>query len=279
MEGVGYAPDLASYESVMNACLRSQSWARVSEILSRMRDVGVRPDAHFVEWVMKALASRGQWERSLEVLGSLREGGREGGGWGLLNNVVYNLAIKACDAGGEWKAAVKLVEEMRSKEGIRPDLYSFNTAIAACQKAGQVPQITRLLGRMEDLQVRPNTYTFIMATASCLQTAAFDKLFEVFAAMERSGLDPDDRFFRVLLQKFRGEDAWRESIHLLHVIRKAGRANQVGGQEGRREGRKEGGKEADCQMSALRRSIFFFPDTHLLFPPLFFPSLSPSLLL
>jgi hypothetical protein len=45
--------------------------------------------------------------------------------------------------------------------------------------------------------------------------------------MERAGIDPNDRFFRVLLQKFESENAWREAIHLLHVIRKAGRANQV----------------------------------------------------
>jgi hypothetical protein len=40
---------------------------------------------------------------------------------------------KACDAGGEWKTAVKLVEAMR-QGGMHPDLYSFNTAISACQK-------------------------------------------------------------------------------------------------------------------------------------------------
>jgi len=232
MEASGYPPTLASYEAVMNACLRAQDWPRVVEILEGMKQVGVSPDAHFIEWILKALANRGQWRQSLEVVESLKgdrkKGGKEGGKeGGLLNNVVYNLAIKACDAGGEWKAAVKLVEDMRVKEGIRPDLYSFNTAVSACQKAGQVVQITRLLGRMEILQIRPNTYTFIMATATCLQTAAFDKLFEVFAAMERCGLDPDERFFRVLLQKFEGEGRWKESIHLLHVIRRAGRASQV----------------------------------------------------
>lgn len=44
---------------------------------------------------------------------------------------------KACDAGGEWKTAVKLVEAMR-QGGMHPDLYSFNTAISACQKVSSL---------------------------------------------------------------------------------------------------------------------------------------------
>lgn len=140
---------------------------------------GVRPDAHFVEWIMKALAVEGQWAIAVAVLESLQRQQAEEGTVSL-SNVVYNLVIKACDAGGEWKTAVKLVEAMR-QGGMHPDLYSFNTAISACQKAGKVRQITRLLSRMEDgyPPVPPNAFTFITATTACLQAGAFDKLFEV----------------------------------------------------------------------------------------------------
>lgn len=52
---------------------------------------------------------------------------------------------------------------------------------------------------------------------------------QVLAATARSGsidIDRDlDRFFRVLLHKYRSEKLWREALNLLHVIRQKGRAS------------------------------------------------------
>lgn len=129
METVGFPPTLEAYGVVVAACVRSKAWGQVAPVLRTMEERGVRPDNRFVEVLMKSIANQGQWRTALqvmEVLGELQPG--------LLSssNVVYNLGIKACAEAREWKAASLLLQDMR-KRGRRPDLYSYNTAIEACQ--------------------------------------------------------------------------------------------------------------------------------------------------
>ena len=38
--------------------------------------------------------------------------------------VVFNTAIHACAAGGDWRLALELLEELKA-DGLRPDYYSY----------------------------------------------------------------------------------------------------------------------------------------------------------
>ncbi|CAN0537100.1 unnamed protein product, partial [Ectocarpus sp. 8 AP-2014] len=49
---------------------------------------------------------------------------------------------------GEWKKASQLIGEMRRK-GLKPDRYSYTSAIHACSKAGNPEEALRLLRAME----------------------------------------------------------------------------------------------------------------------------------
>jgi pentatricopeptide repeat protein len=48
------------------------------------------------------------------------------------------MCRQACEGGGEWEGAMELLDEMR-EAGLKPDLFSYNTAIEACQAVSQRP--------------------------------------------------------------------------------------------------------------------------------------------
>ncbi|CAN0439564.1 unnamed protein product, partial [Laminaria digitata] len=54
---------------------------------------------------------------------------------------------------GEWKKASRLIGEMQRK-GLKPDRYSYTSAIHACAKAGKPLEALRLLRAMEVNEVR-----------------------------------------------------------------------------------------------------------------------------
>ncbi|CAN0559636.1 unnamed protein product, partial [Ectocarpus sp. 12 AP-2014] len=63
--------------------------------------------------------------------------------------ITYNSAIAACASGyGGGGKASQLIGEMRRK-GLKPDRYSYTSAIHACSKAGKPEEALRLLRAME----------------------------------------------------------------------------------------------------------------------------------
>lgn len=48
----------------------------------------------------------------------------------------FNTAIAACARAGDWRKALDLLAGMKV-EGLTPDIFSYNAAIGACAKGGQ----------------------------------------------------------------------------------------------------------------------------------------------
>jgi pentatricopeptide repeat domain-containing protein 1 len=48
----------------------------------------------------------------------------------------YNALISACEKGGQWERAVEVFEEMKAA-GVKPDVITYSALITACEKGAQ----------------------------------------------------------------------------------------------------------------------------------------------
>eukprot|EP00966_Prymnesium_polylepis_P201568 4670544-Prymnesium_polylepis.1 len=60
------------------------------------------------------------------------------------NVITYNAAISACESGGQWERALRLLVDMRQAR-VKPDVITYNAAIAACGKGGEWEKALQLL--------------------------------------------------------------------------------------------------------------------------------------
>lgn len=86
---------------------------------------------------MKALANEGEHEVAMAVLSRIDIKGK-----GRQANVLYNMAVKACEKAGDWRAGLQLLRTMQESPELRPDLFTFNTVMATCEKAGQIQPVS-----------------------------------------------------------------------------------------------------------------------------------------
>jgi len=64
---------------------------------------------------------------------------------GLRPNIFsYSTAISACEKGGQWQQALTLFQDML-EGGIRHDIISYNATISACEKGGSMATSTDLV--------------------------------------------------------------------------------------------------------------------------------------
>ena len=82
------------------------------------------------------------------------------------NAVVYNSAISACRAGGQWRAAQDLIYRMIDG-GIEPTAYHFGCVIDACSRGGAYGKVMLFMRKMEERGLQPDVKTFTTALTAC----------------------------------------------------------------------------------------------------------------
>jgi pentatricopeptide repeat protein len=74
--------------------------------------------------------------------------------------------ISALGSGGQWERAVAVLKEMR-KQGLTPDVYSYCSAIMACEKCHRWREALSLLDDMKRDGVTPNDYAYSGVIRAC----------------------------------------------------------------------------------------------------------------
>eukprot|EP00953_Heterococcus_sp_UTEX-ZZ885_P015255 8598-Heterococcus_DN1.PRE.2 len=75
----------------------------------------------------------------------------------------YNSAIDACSKGGQHETAIQLLSEMKAV-GLQPDAISYTAAIDACKNTGNWQLVLDLLQQMKADGVVPSVITYTAAT-------------------------------------------------------------------------------------------------------------------
>ena len=95
------------------------------------------------------------------------------------DTILYNSAITACEKGGQWEHALRLLEEMGGR-GVERNTITYNAAISACAKGGQWEHALWLLEEMGTRGVERDTITYSAAISACEQGGQFMQAVLVF---------------------------------------------------------------------------------------------------
>jgi pentatricopeptide repeat domain-containing protein 1 len=143
----GVSLDARSYRNAIVACNQGQHRTR------RVVDPETSIEGGGFEW----------WECALSLIRRMKERG-------LRPDVQsYSACISACEAAGQWQAALSLLQSLLDEEEDNQgseqsplNLHCFNAAISACAKGGAWVEALELYERMKtrrDVRVRPTAVT------------------------------------------------------------------------------------------------------------------------
>lgn len=80
--------------------------------------------------------------------------------------------MNACAQGGQWEAALSLSEDMRRRSDLgegtpRPDVFTLNSVMHAMASAGECERLLSVLGGMQAGGVTPDVVSYNTAMAAC----------------------------------------------------------------------------------------------------------------
>ena len=104
----------------------------------------------------------------------------------------YNSAIAACSGAttrAEPERALSLLETMRER-GVEPNLISYGSAIAACDKAGLWERAVSLLDEMKARNVKSDAVCYNSAVSACVKGKQLDRALSLVNEMRALGFEP-----------------------------------------------------------------------------------------
>ena len=105
----------------------------------------------------------------------------------------YASAIRALDASGDWKGALKLYDRMENR-GVSADAHCYSAALGACRRGAQAQRALGVLAavRSEASDVAPNGVMYTLAMAACNAAGEWEEslaLLEERRATDGPGVD------------------------------------------------------------------------------------------
>jgi pentatricopeptide repeat protein len=186
-------------------------WERALELLNEMEVMGVKPSEVTFSVTITACGNGGQWQKALELLSIMRERKIP------VNLYVYNAAITALSKaakrksksndGGEsqmYTEVMNLLSQME-EDGIKPDGFSFSSAISCCGSEGRWEEALKLIKVMQlgGPRSQPNKVAYTAAITSCGRSGQADHAITLFRQMKEQGLQADRVAYNALFSALR----------------------------------------------------------------------------
>ena len=93
---------------------------------------------------------------------------------------------------GEWRAAVEMLRSAQERYGVEPNIYTYTSAISACEKGRQCDLALELLVEMKGRSIEPNVISYNAAISACGVGRRPERALELLAEMQESStIQPD----------------------------------------------------------------------------------------
>ncbi len=131
-------PNVVVMSAAMSACEKGGRWETALALLAEMPRLGIEPNNYTFSAAMRACERGGQWEKAAGLVHDMSA---------RAEAAQTDAAVVAVDAlvSPSFRAAKKAAARAAAAERARPDIKTVNTAIAACEAAGEIESAMQIL--------------------------------------------------------------------------------------------------------------------------------------
>lgn len=183
---------------------------------ARRKDIACQQKTYL--WRLKAAGREGGWRRVPRILLEMRIRGVP------RNIYIFNAAIAALARCRRPAEAEALLTAMLDKDSIAPDNVSYNSAINAHARCGNLDAAHRLLGLMRERGVtsavlRPDVITYNTVADAAAKRGDAAAAAKVLAIMAEDGVQPDAITYNACLAACRAKGDLQRALVLLELMR------------------------------------------------------------
>ncbi|CAE7884785.1 unnamed protein product, partial [Symbiodinium sp. KB8] len=213
--GMDLEADMISFNSSLGACGTAGRWREAAGLLVEAAAGAVKASAVTLNATIDACAE--QWDTALKLLEFMKTSMLEA------TSISFNSTINACEKGAsfrpaagdvpsrirddisgpsslsDWPRGTFLLDAMRQR-GLLPDIFGFNSAVSACEKAiagWEVP--LQLLQQMEELRVVKDVVSFSSTISAHEKVGLWEASLGLLWQLPKAEVSPNSFTFNAVM--------------------------------------------------------------------------------
>ena len=119
-------PSRYVYAAAMKACIKAENFSRALNIFEEMTERKIKIDSTVYNIALDAAARAGAHVKCLLMFSKMEE-------MGIRQDIIgFTAILSSCNLSGDWKEAIGILEIMKSKKWLQPNLKTYTIVISAC---------------------------------------------------------------------------------------------------------------------------------------------------
>lgn len=201
----GCAPNLVTYNIMIDAYARTGQWARAVEVLDSIARQGLIPEARTYNSIISACGKASQPAAAAQVYERMLVDGVEP------TSTTYTSVISAFGRVGKVDEAFRVYRDMAAR-GCEANVITYSSLISVCERAGRVELALKLFDEMRESGVRPNVVTYNAIVSACAHAGMWQRAAELVDSMGSFGCRPDGLTFATLATAYERGGQWKQAL-------------------------------------------------------------------
>ncbi|CAL5364700.1 unnamed protein product [Camellia sinensis] len=217
MKEKGCEPDLVSFNTLINARLKSESMVPnlVIELLNEVRKSGLRPDIITYNTLISACSRESNLQEAVKVYNDMEAYKCQPDLW------TYNAMISVCGRCGRSGRAERLFRELESK-GFFPDAVTYNSLLYAFAREGNIEKVQEICEDMVKMGFGKDEMTYNTIIHMHGKNGRHDLALQLYRDMQSSGRSPDVVTYTVLIDSLGKANMMEEAADVMTKMLNAG---------------------------------------------------------
>jgi pentatricopeptide repeat protein len=214
MRSKGIPCNTITYNTMLDACAKCCAMSRASELLEDMKESCVEPDIITYSTIVKGYCLEGDVDRAFCVLEDMKGDEKL-----APDEIMYNSILDGCAKQHRIEDALKVLEEMKST-GVVPSNYTLSILVKLLGHARRLNQAFKMVEELSTQHgFRPNVQVYTCLVQACVLNRRLEKAIALHDTMiADAGCRTDEKFYAVLT---RGCLQLHQPLKAVEVVRAA----------------------------------------------------------
>ncbi|XP_074576029.1 pentatricopeptide repeat-containing protein At1g79490, mitochondrial-like [Curcuma longa] len=215
-------PSSATFSSSLNLAVqylcKSSKLDLAFSFFKKLRDAGFRGiNAQTYNSLMTLFLSKGLPYKAFEIYESME------GSHCFVDAPTYDLMLPALAKSGRLDAALRLFEEMKTKQGTeRPALPIYAALVDCLGKAGRLEAAVGLYQEMQSVGYRPSVTMYVSIIESLVKAGKLDAGFKLWLEMKGYGFRPNFGLYTMMVEAHARSGRLDAAISIFADMEKSG---------------------------------------------------------
>ncbi|TVU33766.1 hypothetical protein EJB05_15573, partial [Eragrostis curvula] len=214
-EDPGWAPDVRTYNVLLNGWSRKRRLDKVEKLWAAMRNAGVQPTVVSYGTLIDALCVMRRPDQAMDLLEQMRDEGIQA------NLLTCNPIVYALAQAGRFGDAHKVLEKF-PLYGVAPNISTFNSLVLGYCKHGDLAGASGVLKSMLGRGILPTARTYNYFFMVFARNRSVELGMNLYNKMVNNGYEPDRLTYHLLIKLLCESNRLELTLQMIQEMRTSG---------------------------------------------------------